>query len=263
MIRPAASLTLAAALCAPVGAHAGCGTCEADTAHPEDLASAIAAAHGGEAWSSHEAVSADFELDFPGMFSWTGTIIFDTPAGRSTIVLDDGTRIIHDGETVSVFPADAELPLPMARFHSLTWPYFVAAPFKLGDPGATLHDPEPQPWADGALRDAQQLTFDDGVGDAPDDWYYVFADEKHRLRGMSYIVTFGQDKGEAEKSQSAIVYKGYTEVGGALLSTEWDFYHWSKDDGLGEQKATGRLSDVRFVEIDDDTFAHPEGARTE
>lgn len=270
MIRPAlpalTSLAVAAASLLSPAARAGCGICEVDTAHahPEGLAPAIAAAHGGEAYRARDAVAADFELDFPGMFAMSGKIVFDTPAGRSQITTDDGVVITFDGETCSVSPADAPLPPGMARFHALTWPYFVAAPFKLGDPGAHLTDAGPLPWDDGNARPALELTFGDGVGDAPDDWYKVFADEKHRLRGMAYIVSYGKGVTEAEKSPGAIVYRGYADVEGALLSTEWSFHPWSDDRGLGEkQKGTGKLTNVHFIAIDDDTFAHPDDMRVD
>ena len=264
-------LITAAVLLAASPALAGCGTCEGDAAapatphaHPGGAAPAIAATHGGDLYAAHAAVSADFDLAFEGMFEMKGHIVFDTPAGRSKITLDNGTTITFDGESATVSPADAPLPAGMGRFHALTWPYFMAAPFKLGDPGAQLAEVGTQPWDEGNARPAQMLTFGDNVGDAPDDWYLVFSDEQHHLRGMAYIVTYGQELAEAAKKPHAIVYGGYQDLDGVLLSTRWTFYNWNETDGLnGPVLGTGKFTNVKFVDIDDSTFAHPEDARVD
>ena len=224
----------------------------------------IAQAHGSEAFRTHEAVSADLDLDFPGKFEIRGHIVFDTAGGRSKITTDQGIVITFDGTKASVSPADAPLPPGMGRFHALTWPYFAAAPFKLGDPGVWLGDDGPQPWDDGRLRPALKLTFGEGVGDASDDWFKVFADQGHHLRGMAYIVSYGKTAAEAAKAPSAIVYGGYTDVDGALLSTDWSFHAWDDEQGLSaEPTGHGALRNVTFVEVDDNTFAHPVDMRVD
>jgi hypothetical protein len=45
----------------------------------------------------------------------------------------------------------------------------------------------------------EKLTFKSGTGDAPDDWYVVYADKKTNLLETAYIVTLKAGKEEAEK----------------------------------------------------------------
>ena len=227
----------------------------------ESPAQAIAEAHGIEAFRDHGAVSAEFVVDFPGKFDLRGHIVFDTSGGRSKITTDQNVVITFDGETASVSPADAPLPPGMGRFHALTWPYFATAPFKLGDPGATLTDDGPQPW-NGRKWPALELTFGNGVGDASDDWFKIFADGDHHLHGMAYIVSYGKTAAEAAKSPSAIVYRDYVDVDGALLSTAWTFHGWDAKEGLSKKPVGhGVLAHVTFVDVDENTFAHPTDRR--
>ena len=203
----------------------------------------------------------EFVVDFPGKFDLRGDIVFDTSGGRSKITTDQNVVITFDGETASVSPADAPLPPGMGRFHALTWPYFATAPFKLGDPGATLADDGLQPW-DGRKWPALELTFGKGVGDASDDWFKIFADGDHHLHGMAYIVSYGKTAAEAEKSPSAIVYRDYVDVDGALLSTAWTFHGWDAEKGLSKKRVGhGALAGVTFIDVDENTFAHPADRR--
>ncbi len=218
-------------------------------------------AHNMEAYQARTAVQADFAIAFPGAFELAGTMTFDTPVGKARLDLDDGTAVVFDGQNAWVTPA--EKADPRMRFHVLTWPYFLAAPFKMGDPGVNLAEPTAMP-INGPedQHQAVKVTFDDGTGDAPDDWYYLFTDDQNRLSAMAYIVTFGKSAPEAEKKPSMIVYDGFETVEDVVFATQWSFHYWNPKAGIepGEPKGTARITNIRFVEIDDSTFAKPEGA---
>lgn len=221
---------------------------------------AVEDAHGLDAWSSQDAVSARIELTFGGNPALDGRMIF-TPS-MSKVRLDQGeASVIWDGETAWVTPADAEFP--RARFHVLTWPYFLAAPMKLRDPGTHLELLGAKQ-VETKLYDAARLTFDEDVGDTPEDWYIVYREpQTHRLEAMAYVVTYGTTPEEANEEPHAIVFSDFQDVEGVAIPTTWTFRLWSEDkrgvhgDPLGEAK----LTDVKFVTPDEETFAVPDDAR--
>lgn len=268
---PATLALLFAAACAPPAEDAGTGPetaaepaagAEAEAAIPP-FAAAVEAAHGAEAWRSHQAFAADTVLFYGGQQVFEGTITFTPDAARTrTERAADGALLVFDGATAWVSPADAEWP--MARFHALTWPYFAAAPFKLADPGSHL---EPLGERDllGTPHEAARLTFDPGVGDSPDDWYVLYRDPAtDRLAAMAYVVTYGRTAEEAEQEPHAIVYGEFVDVEGVQVPTVWQLYNWSEEESVdGDPLGRLELSNLRFVEPGPGTFTAPEGAREE
>lgn len=233
------------------------------------LALQIEEAHRADAWRAHRAIAGDLYVSWGGKTILQGEMTYDWRRNRSRLDLADGTTLVFDGKQAWVSPASAEVE--MARFHLHTWPYFLLAPFKLRDPGSHLVpggtrmlDDEPHPIA--------TMTFDPGVGDAPDDWYVVYQDpETHRLAAMAYIVTYGgTSREEAEKDPHLVVYGGYEEIapleGKALespvLSTAWTFYAWDEAEGSrGGPIGEVTLSNLRFVEPHRLFFSRPADSR--
>ncbi|MEM1207908.1 MAG: hypothetical protein AAGI54_01450 [Planctomycetota bacterium] len=252
---------LIALLLAPVLAGvAALPTAAQSTIPVEVLVGQIEAAHQTEKYLGETAVQADFVVDFPGMVSLSGTMWFTPAVGQTRLELDDGTVIVFDGETCWVTPESAASP--MARFHALTWPYFAALPNKMTEPGVNLESVGMLPAA-GERMPAVKMTFGEGVGDAPDDWYYVFADEQGVVRAASYIVTFGKSEEEAvdaEDNASIILYQGYQPVDGVPISTDWIFGYWDDESGMGLVKGSAGLSNVRFVDPPAGAFDRPAGA---
>jgi len=225
----------------------------------DDFAKTIEETHGIDAYRSKSVLRADLTVTFGGGTPIDGTLYFDIDAERVRIEQKDGTTLVWDGANAWISPANVEFP--MARFHLRTWSYFLAAPFKLRDPGAHLASRDPMPLMNGVKHDTAKLTFGRNVGDAPDDWYVVYRDDQHRLAAMSYIVTYGTSAEQAEKEPHAIVYNGYKTIDGVILSTEWSFYDWSAERGVyGEAIGHARLSGIRFLDENEATFAKPANA---
>ena len=268
---PAALALLLAAACAPPAEDGGAGAqasaepadrAEAQAAIPP-FAAAVEAAHGADAWRSHDAFAADAALFYGGQRVFEGTITLTPDAARTrTERAADGAVLVFDGDTAWVSPADAEWP--MARFHALTWPYFAAAPFKLADPGSHL-GPLGERDLLGTPHEAARLTFDPGIGDSPDDWYVLYRDPATgRLAAMAYVVTYGRTAEEAEQEPHAIVYGEFVDVEGVQVPTVWQLYNWSEEEGVhGDPLGRLELSNPRFVEPGPETFTAPEGAREE
>lgn len=227
--------------------------------HP--FAAAVEAAHHSAGWRAHQAFAADMTLEFGGDTAFEGRLITAPDAAHTrTTRADDDAVLVFDGDTAWVSPAAAEWS--DARFHALTWPYFLAAPHKLADPGTNLEPLGTKPLGD-VEHETARLTFDAGVGDAPDDWYVVYRDPaSDRVAAMAYIVTFDTPAEEAEQEPHAIVYRDYTDVDGVPIPTTWEFYNWNEEEGVhGDPIGRITVSDPRFVPADEGTFSAPEGAR--
>ncbi len=224
-------------------------------------AASIDAAHGGDAWRTHHAVRATIRVSLGENEVIHGTMLYEYRTGRVRMELVDNTVLVFDGEHAWVSPAEAPGPIG-ARFHLLTWPYFLAAPFKLRDPGAHLELMGEIPLDDQKCQGGR-LTFDFEVGDTPDDWFIIYQSaETGRIAAMAYIVTYATLPREARRDPHAIRYLDEIEVDGVWFARRWVFRHWSGSKGLhDEAMGEARLSDIEFVKPDEDAFVKPDDAR--
>ena len=224
------------------------------------LADRIEVAHGKHAWTRQQAVACDITVIFGADVLLQGSMTCEPGGGRVRIETEGGATLVFDGERAWVSPSAAKVP--MVRFQLLTWPYFLAVPFKLRDPGTFLAPHGTRP-LHGVPHETALLTFDAGIGDSPDDWYVVYQDpETDRLAAVAYIVTYGTTTAEAEKEPHVLVYEDYRTIDGVALATRWVMYNWSLAEGaVGEPLGDVRLSNIRFVEPDEHQFERPVDAR--
>ncbi|MEL7360462.1 MAG: hypothetical protein AAFN13_00170 [Bacteroidota bacterium] len=178
--------------------------------------------------------------------------------------MDDGPRFGWTGTTAWVSDTTASLPTD-ARFWSLTPYYFVAMPFVLADPGVNLEMAGTMTF-EGRPYDLVYVTFGEGTGDAPDDYYYLLLDpETNQVGGVRYIVSypaFFPDGGF--NPEKLMIYDGAQTVAGpegAILLQE-GFRSWAwTGDGIGAASAEGTVTDVAFQpDMPDEVFAMPAGA---
>lgn len=217
--------------------------------------------HGLDSWHQQENVRAKVDVIFglkrlvQGEFTWQA----NGPKARWDA--PDGSEVLYDGQTCWVTPplsADS-----MDRFHVLTWPWFLMAPFKLQGEGIRLSDYQKME-LEGKTYHTILQTFDKGEGDTPDDWYRLFIDPKtYELAAMAYIVTYNKSAEEANKKPSIILYRNYQRFGGCLISQRQDFYYWSEDTGIaGEHpKGMGTVDNVSFpAALPPNYFSRPANA---
>jgi hypothetical protein len=226
----------------------------------QEFAAAIEQAHGAVAWRARRALQTGIVVQFGSGTAIDGTMLAETTGVRSRFELKDGAILVFDGEHAWVSPASA--PFARARFHTRTWPYFLAAPMKLTDPGTKLEVTGPRDLL-GKSCDTAKLTFEAGVGDTPDDWYVVYQDPvTKRLAGLAYVVTYGKPLAEAEKDPHAVQYANFVEIDGVMIPTEWSFGLWSEAEGFhGDPIGKVTLTDPRFVDPPDAAFVKPEDAK--
>lgn len=240
--------------------NAGCGVAERAPTDPDGYARATERAHGHPAWARHQALRTGIEIDYGGQRVLEGNLLMETHGGRARLETVDGAVQVFDGQEACVSPASSERG--DARFNLLTWPYFIAAPMKLRDPGAVLTLLGPMR-LDGRRCDAAWLSFEPGTGDTPDDWYLIYTDPDTRLlHALAYIVTYGTTVAEASREPHAVVFHDYQAVDGVVLSTRWQFWNYSRQNGLlGDPLGEVRLTKPKFVTPGPGTFDKPEDAR--
>lgn len=198
-------------------------------------------------WQNKQAFRCQIALIFGEKPRLMGQLTFMTDISKVRIDIDGGETMIWTGEEALV--SSEEMSLQRARFDVLTWPYFLAAPFKLQDPGTKFTDTLSLPPLARGSHPIGKLSFEAGVGDAPDDWYILYRDSQSGLLdAMAYIVTFRQAQAEAETDPHAIVYESYTQVDGVSIADEWTFWGW-KDGKLTEKLGEAQLTDLTFVEV--------------
>lgn len=216
----------------------------------------IEVAHKRTAFYEQEAVKFNLQLFFGGNERLNGAITLLTNSRAGRLQMNDGTTIyFKDGKVY--YPADMQ-NADRVRFTALTWPYFFMLPYKMGDAG-TKWAQWPQDSLNNKLYNVQQLTFEAGTGDAPDDWYIVYSDpQTHKLDFAAYIVTAGKTREEAEKNPHAIQYSNYTEVEGIPIATEWNFWEWREGEGVTKEIGNATLRNIVFLTPAEGTFTPPE-----
>ncbi len=235
----------------------GCASPQAPAEAP-GLGAEVARHHGVEAWRTKRAVRAKLVVKFGDKPALEGVLLYAPSANTVRLELTNGTLLVFDGQRAWSAPG----PFPRARFHLLTWPYFLAAPFKLEDPGSHLEAVGEHALVAGQppLR-VGRLTFGAGVGDTPDDWYDAYVSQEGALKALGYIVTYGKEAAAAEQAPHACVYSEFVEVEGVRFATSWTFHDWTRAGGVtGAPLGVGSLSEITFVTPKAGDFAKPAGA---
>jgi hypothetical protein len=224
------------------------------------LDDAIGKAHGIDAWKTISTVQADIVVELDGTTLIEGSMLYDPHGNRVRMDLAGDTTLVFDGERAWVSPATDVFR--DARFHLLTWPYFLAAPFKLGDHGANLSGVDLATLQGKAYRTAK-LTFDPGTGDTPEDWFLVYADlSMSKLGAMGYINTYGTTVEQAQVEPRAITYHDFGIFNDVVLGQRWQLWSWNEQEGIsGDPLGQVRLANIRFPGPMDEAFERPADAR--
>jgi len=217
----------------------------------------IEEAYNKDVFLSKEAIELDMVISFGGKERLSGKMTYLTNSIKGKMALNDGAFIYYDGE--NVFHSPNLKNDKAARFDAYTWMYFLLFPNKLSDQGTIWSDVESAKLNDKTYN-SQRLTFEANTGDAPDDWYIVYSDPKtHMMDYVAYIVTVNKSTEAAEADPHAIGYSNYKMIDGVPIAHHWEFYEWSKEDGLGKVIGNATLNNVKFVTPDADTFSVPSG----
>jgi len=224
-----------------------------------NLAETISTTHHQQDFFNNEAVAFDIAINFGGKERLKGRVTMLTNSTKIKIEKEDGTTLVFNGEEVFLYPEENNYD--GARFDMFTWPYFFAMPFKLTDEGTKWQEKR-ELKLDSTAYHSAKLTFKNNVGDAPDDWYVIYADKRtHLLKAAAYIVTFGKDVATAEENPHAIVYDRYFTVKSVPVAKYWKFYNWNEEQGIyGEPIGDAEISKLNYLSADQANFDVPENA---
>jgi hypothetical protein len=119
------------------------------------------------------------------------------------------------------------VPAP-PRFLALLHYYFANLPWLTRDPGVRLAS-EGTAKLPGDSTDylTVRMTFDEGVGDSPRDYYVLYVHpETRRLRGIEYIVTNAGALPQGMKASppNLLLYEEHATVNGLVVPTRYDIF---------------------------------------
>lgn len=212
-------------------------------------------AHNKKAFLDKEMVQFDINLSFGGQTRLDGTVTMSTDSRFIRVDKKDGTSIVYDGENVWITPQDADLQ--GARFDIFTWSYFFALPYKLSDPGTITELVSSE-----NNQEVIRLSFEQGTGDAPDDWYEIYVnDQTNAIDYAGYIVTYGGTSvDQAAQNAHAIGYDEFKTINGIPIAHEWKFYNYQNTVDTSTVIGNASLTNLSFSTIDKSKFLKPEKA---
>ena len=181
---------------------------------------------------------------------------------RLQLVEDTTVQFGWDGERAWASPTDTLIPYNV-RFWSLTPYYFVGIPFVLGDEGIRLESLGESSFEE-KRYDLVKVTYDQGIGDAPDDYYVIYVgQEDHRIGALRYIVSYPgyfPDGGHAPEKLMAL--NGTQTINGIILPKGYRTFWW-KEEQAGQHITDIEVSGVSFrPEVRQDYFIAPDNAQT-
>ena len=219
-----------------------------------ELFEKILDAHGGiEEWYKYSYL--EYKID---RGSGVETHRVDIKSRKGRIDKEGRFSLGFDGENIWVAPERDSFPGSSPRFtHNLHF-YFFAIPFVLADPGVNYEN-----GGEVIIRDKSYVilkaTFDEGVGDAPDDQYLLYVDPNTFLIDfINYSVTY-YDKSRATQ-YNALDYS-FGDFGSLKLTTDYTGYRWENGD-FGDRRYSASFSDLKLLpEVPDPSiFEAPAGA---
>lgn len=218
----------------------------------------IEKAHNNKAFTNHKALSADIEVIWGGKTTLKATLTSQTNSGKVKLAFENGTNVYFDGTDVYMYPASADYK--RARFDVLTWHYFFFAPFKLREKGVSVVA-DIDRLNDGRAYPTAKMTFANGTGDSPNDWYILYRNaQSNLLEGMAYIVTYG-GKAPEEVTPNAITYGGWTTLDGVQFPTKWQFTEWNDAKGFTKVRGEANIRNIRWIENTKGIFDVPQESK--
>ncbi|MFT4736267.1 MAG: hypothetical protein ACJAZM_000309 [Cyclobacteriaceae bacterium] len=163
---------------------------------------------------------------------------------RNVLIEGDSFKLGFDGKSMWIAPDKDSFGKGNPKFYHNLWFYFGSLPFVLADSGNIVKD-LPSRSVNKISYDCVSVTFEEGVGDSPEDEYILYLDQKTGLIHMiNYSVTF-YDKSRA-KNYNALVYDEWHEVDGLQMPQKLTGYKWV-NDSLGDVRYNVELSNYSFL----------------
>lgn len=185
-------------------------------------------AHGGiDRWRAFQTVS--YELETPGNRQEQFIDLYT----RRVRITDSLFVLGYDGEQVWVSPDLESFGKGSPRFYHNLYFYFFAMPYALADPGINYEDLGEQT-IEGKTYQAVKISYDQGIGDSPEDFYVAHFNSKTGLMELLlYTVTYFSE--ESHEKYNALIYE-WQEIDGLQVTKSIKGYKYD----------SGRLGDLRY-----------------
>ena len=206
------------------------------------LVNGMIAAHGGyEKWAS--APSCTFTDQWSSGRGFHTTV--EQGARRAYLEANGGeVRAAWDGtQCTSVGWPETGAP---PRFLALLNWYFVNLPWVVKDPGVHLEAGTGRLFDEPTDYDTLRMTFGEGVGDTPEDWYLLYLHpDTRRLAACKYVVTYAalMKDGATSTPVHVLLYDEWNTVDGLLVPT-----HFTIRQENGDPYGECTLTDWSFHE---------------
>lgn len=177
---------------------------------------------------------------------------------RKVLLSHEEYKLGFDGKEVWVSPTLEAFGKGSPRFyHNLIF-YFYAIPFVLADPGVN-YETLPQKEIEGQTYNVLKISYNEGIGDAPDDYYIAhFNTDTHLMEWLLYTVTYYS--GEKSEKYNALKYD-WQELNGLMIPSKLTGYKYEN----------GQITDFRYSRLFNEVsisqektnaaiFAMPKGA---
>ncbi|MTI39455.1 DUF6503 family protein [Fulvivirga lutimaris] len=209
--------------------------------YPELLQKALDAHGGLEKWNSYN--SLQYQLSSTLGEEKTETQLIDLKS-RKVLIKGDSFKLGMDGEQVWVSPNKEAFGTMSARFyHNLIF-YFFSIPYVLADPGIQYKDLGTVTLDSTSYR-ALKVSYNEGVGDADDDFYIAhFNPETFRMEMLLYTVTYFS--GEKHENYNALKYD-WQQVNGLWLPSGFTGYKYT-DGVIGDVRYQSEFTNVILSE---------------
>jgi hypothetical protein len=225
-----------------------------------DVVQEMVDAHGGlSKWRSAPTVSFEDALKLAGAEAPLVSRVTVEQGSRRlyTEFPEMDMRLAWDGE--KAWSVDWKLPMPPRFLSNLNY-YFLNLPWLAFDPGVNLEVMGRARILNDPTEYVEvQMTFDAGVGDTPDDYYYLYIDpDTKRLKATRYIVTYQAllPEGVESAPEHILVFDETTTVDGLLVPTHYMVYQLD-----GSLYASCSIQDWSFNRpFDESRLEMPEGA---
>lgn len=165
-------------------------------------------------------------------------------------------QIGNDGKRIWISPDLESFQGKSVRFYHNLYFYFFSIPYVFTDPGVTVKKTENK-LLNGTSYEALSVDFDSGVGDSPDDSYFMLIDpETGRLAWLLYRVTFF-DKNNT--NMNALKYEDYRDEDGLMFPRFLTGYQYANDSAHRISYQVS-FSDILLVDepLDESLFEMPE-----
>ena len=182
----------------------------------------------------------------------TMAVVHEVPGQVLRFGMNEGQAWIH--------PKGAQFS-PPPRFWALTPFYFIGIPFVFNDEKANFEKLLERKTFEGTDYDQVKVTYDQGAGDTPDDYYVLLIDPESKLtRAAYYIVTSSLVGNGGPPVEKLITLDGLTEVDGVMLSSGHRTFMMNGGKIAEKQMRFTEVSELEFVPRGAVDLSIPEGA---